>query len=75
MLKIENGIPAPGDTWKQKSEERLALESMEIGDSFAFEQHRKGRVLAAAATVAMRDRETGGSKRFQVRGLRAWRIE
>lgn len=67
-IVIRNGVQLPVSN-KAKSEERIALEALEIGESFEFYPGKKTTVIMATQTILAR---TG--KRFAVRGLEVWRI-
>lgn len=69
MVSIEKGVPTP--LVNQKSEERQALETMGVGESFSFPKERRSAVCTAAFNVSERER---GLKKFTVRGLRVWRV-
>lgn len=69
MTVLEKGVPMPGHRG-EKSDERKAMEAMEVGDSFELTPGNKPRVTMIAATLRELER-----KRFAVRGLRVWRVQ
>lgn len=73
VMKIEEGVPVAGFR-AQRSEERAALESMKVGDSFEFEASRKSSVKTSAFNIKFATKMDKEPKEFAVRGLRVWRI-
>ena len=77
-IKIEKNVPMPEGTRRKKSPYTLALEKMEIGDSFAYccQNPQRDKVLKLVYQVQKRSKNqkkfrtasTGGTNR------RVWRI-
>jgi hypothetical protein len=76
--KIEKNIPIPSATTKPKSEMRLALDAMEIGDSIEFNNEDGIKAQGLATHIKLVDK-----KKFSVRsivkdgrkvGTRIWRV-
>lgn len=70
--KIEKGIPVAG-RYRQRSELRVTIDSMEVGDSFAFDKDD----LKMVENARISQRRYSPDKRFSVspKELRIWRIK
>jgi hypothetical protein len=71
--RIEKNVPLPESRGKAKSELRVVMESMEVGDSIVIPRTEIGRAEGVMNTVR------AAGKRFATRvineGIRIWRRE
>lgn len=73
LYKIESGVPVPLVNQEQKSELRLLLESLEVGQSVVI--GRKDMPLETIYHIAKVNRRKFVTRQVNCKGRRVWRTE